>query len=553
MIAAEEGTLLAACSAALRAASPPLAESGTIRLHTLFSRPRPVRSLYPLAHVDIVSDAEPVSTWLEHVVVTAAWKPAATGSERLNYALELYVYTLPAQRAALVYVSKLDTTGYGPASVPARVRAHLPAPQKHAPSLTAVLTAGALEYFASRTHWTASPTPVDHVSTHVLARAQAAYLFPTSETQGRKHVLSDTTLIRWWRAVLSDVVYRRRIAVPKERVDAYYVIPGYSRLDSHPLVPLVAPMANKNMPEDRDGRAAMAQWVYGHPYTRRGAQTDDLPPLPLHAHVNETRFTSMPKCPALQRRTIATLVPVFPDDPKGRFVDELCSLAHEPGKLIHIDAPGKRTTVEREVLSECTMLERTSPDGFWERLGFRQECNSGSAVGVFFVGTSALDIPSSAASATEGTVRKDGSDAEKKDVPATIPCDVPATSLGDATVKYRRETPAAQPYALPHPVLDDLLLKHVLQDACTWSEPTEAEALTRRLFEAVDRAQRRKSGAHDQSGELAGYGRMWGYVGLEQTPAQMITTAEAAAAHTTPAVREANAPNVLSVKRKKRS
>ena len=73
MIAAEEGTLLAACSAALRAASPPLAESGTIRLHTLFSRPRPVRSLYPLAHVDIVSDAKPVSKWLGHVVVTAAW------------------------------------------------------------------------------------------------------------------------------------------------------------------------------------------------------------------------------------------------------------------------------------------------------------------------------------------------------------------------------------------------------------------------------------------------------------------------------------------------
>lgn len=493
-------SLCTALRRALDAHAPALSEAGHLRIHTLFSRPLLIRSLYPLAHIHPTDACQgaPVDVWQEQVLVTAAWKPEE-GEERLAYALELYVYTLPEQSAALVYVSKLDTTGYGPRTHPPRIRAHLPT---KVPSLTSTLTSTTMDYFASRMHWTrANTAQVQHVSVHVLARAQGAYLFPSSASQTNKRVLSDAALIRWWHACLSDVVRKRHDQGP---VDAFYVIPGYQRLDSHAIVPL--------------SEASLALWQYGHPYSEKGCGRDanDLPPLPLHAARYETRASSASLTPALQARTLATLIPVFPDDPKGRYVNELCGTAHEPGFLLKIPKDQKPTPEQREAMSERQALEKVTVDAFWEQMGFRQECSSGNAVGVFVVGTSTKEA---------------------------------CVSTAPASVE-------AQPLSLPHPLLPHLMLEHLQQDACVWSDAAQATRLTQQFYEGVDRALRRKGGASTQPNHqgLVGEGTVWVTLPLAAVSPDQVAQAETRACEVLPAARGTEAPvRVLSVKRRRRT
>ena len=468
--------LLTWCQEALERRPPLVGEDGTLRIHTLFSRRRPIRSLYPLAHVHATETSESnekddgaVPTWQEHVVVLAAWSPPGEAL-RLAYALELYVYTLPRERSAVVYVSKLDSSGYGPQAPCAHVRKYVkdtaavttdPATSALGAtmplSLTAALTIAVLTYFASREHW---PDLVDHVSLHVLARAQHAYLFPSSEQHPGKRVLSDAALIRWWHTCLSEVVLfaRHQLAT---RVDPFYVIPGYERLDSHAIVPLARP--------EQVHISARAHWHYGYPYSARGAGVADVeqvPPLPLHACTWEHRYKPPRDRPAaLAARVIPTLIPVFPDDPKGRFLHEQASTAHAPGvscpQAIMQCKPAP-TPAQRDAMHERYVLERLSVDGFWQRMGYRQECCSGNAVGIFVVGIT--------------TTCRD------HHLQLTHPCTPPTDVVA----------PPAQACALPHPMLDDIVLKYMMQDTCTWNVPADAAHCTRRLYDAVDRALRRK-------------------------------------------------------------
>ena len=378
-------SLLGACTAALQRTFP-LQEAGRVRVQTSFSRPYPVRSLYPLAHIhptdghaSRASDA--LAVYKEHVVVTATWTPTG-GEERMMYAIECYVYTLPACGAGLFYVAKLDSTGYGPRVVPER--AHLPETYRDTPSIATALTAATVAYFASRTHWRSMPH-ITHVSVHVLARAQAAYLFPSSPDNPRKRALSDAALIRWWRACLSEAIAQLRDAHPADQVHAYYLIPGYARLDSHPLVPLV-PTDAPSAVAGRDAAVHAAGWVYGHPYSPAGAGEAVRPALPLHPRDEEQR--SVHTNEAQRRVSLATLIPVFPDDPKGRFINELCSSAHEPGKRVAGDHVAGISSAHRDAMLERQALDRLDVDRFWESMGFRQECSSGNAVGVFVVSVS---------------------------------------------------------------------------------------------------------------------------------------------------------------------
>lgn len=114
-------TLRKALARALETHAPALSESGCLRLHTVFSRPLLVRSLYPLAHIH-PSDActppdAPAHVWQEQVLITAAWRPD-DGDERLAYALELYVYTLPSRvRPSSTFLNSIP-----PATVLERIR-----------------------------------------------------------------------------------------------------------------------------------------------------------------------------------------------------------------------------------------------------------------------------------------------------------------------------------------------------------------------------------------------------------------------------------------------
>ena len=584
-------TLLETLSEALSAHPPPLATGGTLRLHTLTSTPRSVKSLYPLAHIhptslDACRQQVPVSAWLEHLFVTATWTPEDSDDSVLIYALEAFLYTLPEHGSAVLYISKLDSTGWGPRSIPSSLRAALhakvlPTGKSYGATLTANLTSAFARHFSSFRHWEADT--VHHVSIHILARSQPAYLFPSSPENKNKKVLSDAGLIKWWSQVMSHTVVDTR---SKDATDsrAFYLIPGYNRLESHVLLPLPP------TPDQSQDLVASAGWVYGWPYSLAGSASsspDDLPPLPLHWRNSKVaRATASTAQPAVtdphadgydpkRVRTIPTLMPHFSDDPKTRFMDELQRDAHEhagwkrtpagpegngngggaqssaqptsedtaslkrpptteggdedePSKRVKVDEtkPSSDTTsstsssstpltILRGQMVERRALDDLSVDEFWERMGFRQECCAGNAVGVLVcLFTRAPPV-----------------DWEPK-----------------VAVK-------PLPLSLPHPLIQDTVFKQLMRDVCLWNDHTEAVTLTRAWAESVDRAIRRKGGwlasaAASEDVERVGEGVIWADVSLPAPTEEQLKLAQA---ETVAPPVTAAPTNVLSVKRKKKA
>ncbi|TKY87776.1 hypothetical protein EX895_003357 [Sporisorium graminicola] len=611
-------SLLATIRTALDASPPAVAEPGTLRLHTLFSIPRQVKSLYPLAHIhpldlEYNKKAATIGALEEQIFVTASWAPlpshnveqaaakAATDDAQgadtrpapkqtatdtaaplLILAMELYLYTIPELGSAVLYVSKLDSSGYGPKAIPTPLREALSGQvfadaTRFGSTLTATLSSAVTQHFSSFRHWdqpdhiSTSTVTVSHLSVHILARSQRAYLFPSSPENKDKKVLSDGGLIKWWRAVMSDVVVTTRDGsspvrksgdMKGEVIDAraYYVIPGYNKMESHPLVPLV-----------REGGSAadrvlnQANWTYGHPYSSGGADCSsaDLPPLPLHWQTSSF-ILSQSAPPKVQTdpeasdydpkkvRTVPTLMPHFSDDPKTRFLDEMARDAHEHsgwkkktvtsngngqaqaqvstqqekenGIEEQVDVSelkgqeGKDQTEEKEskkraasddapqnesekraktdsapsssgvplITLRALMRERQAMDDlpideFWERMGFRQECCSGNAVGVLVIlFTRQPPSSSSPPISTQGMER--------------------------------------QPLSLPYKVLGDLVFKSLMKDTCEWNKVTLARQLTESWFQGVDREVRRKGGVaqflggkeeQENEGKLIGQGTIW--------------------------------------------
>jgi regulator of Ty1 transposition protein 109 len=487
---------------------------GKIRLHILFSTPRPAKDLYPFAHVDTgdagnLHLAQPVEAYVEHIIMTASYTGEGQEQGRLMYALECFLYTLPKHKSSLLYVSKLDSSGWGPTTVPKHLQALLlespgqeDALWDSSSSITRVITKAFLSYFASLSHWsndTRLPA-VGHISIHILARAQGAYLFPNSNDNKGKHILSDGALIKWWRSVMSSVVcgVRRR----GRSIDArpFYIIPGYDRLESHELLPLPPPRPSQYEPKDRmpaDGQAlAEAGWVYGHPYSPAGASIDaNLPPLPLSGPSFATSNN-----PDFDSRRIAMLLPYFPDDPKSRFIVEIArdsyefaalpkrkaeeneENGHEPKKAKVISEGGGGQAekadpsvvtstsvglVELKARRETRALDAVTPDEFWQRMGFRQECCAGNAVGVF---------------ACLFTRAEDGN--------------------GNKADKESSEGMCSQSLALHDPLIPDLIRKHLMRDACDWSLQEESKELTKAWDEGVERAARRKGGMDHAKGSV---------------------------------------------------
>lgn len=607
MSSAREGSLLSTIEAALRQEPPCVASSGSLRLHALFSIPRQVKTLYPLAHIhpldlDKCRQRAPITAYLEQIFVTASWTAdddsQSPKSPILILALELYLYTLPAYGSAVLYISKLDSSGYGPASIPSAVRGPLSrsvfgetSTQTFGNTLTATIASAATRHFTTFRHWNASAEhdsaphiDVNHVAVHILARSQQAYLFPSSPENKNKKVLSDGGLIKWWRDVMSHVIVHSRERAQEQETDtrAFYVIPGYSKLESHPLVPLVSPHNDPTFP--RHQLLQSSNWVYGHPYSPAGADCspDDLPPLPLHW---KTSAFVQPSAPAVQTdatapdydpatvRTVPTLMPHFSDDPKTRFLDETARDAHEhagwkrkPVEHTHSEQDAKHSKAESNEVSvppankitaqasstvgnggaggvplvaiRASMRERASLDDlpvdeFWERMGFRQECCSGNAVGVIVC------------------------------LFTRRPAQLDHTEESSASVGMER-----QPFSIPHKVLSDLVFHRLMRDVCEWNKELNAVELTRSWFVGVDREIRRKGGvtqsdsardAADAEETFIGKGQLWLDVALIGPSRAMLdqakeqtTTAAGQSTNGTSAAPNNTGANVLSVKRKKK-
>lgn len=508
------------------------AARGRVRLQVLFSVPRQARELYPYAHVDALDASKTarshsIEAYVEQVFMTASYaEEGADGQERLTYALECFLYTLPKQRAAVLYVSKLDSSGWGPRLAPRHLQPFLTqqsrdasssaaAPLQASTSITRVITEAFLRHFACLDHWAADDRlpRVEHLSLHILARAQGAYLFPSSNENATKHILTDGQLIKWWRSVVSSVVARAK----DNHLDArpFYIIPGYDRLESHQLLPLLS---------------GDSEWVYGHPFSRKGAglsENETLPPLPLAGPTfgGPSVGNGLTAVPLLSANHIATLLPHFPDDPKSRFIAELARDAHEhasafPAKRradgvsqearrstplrrsatpstpppsssrragsrsgTSSPSPVKLTSSQRQSMRERLALDQVSADEFWARMAFRQECCSGNAVGVFvalFTRRHASDTMNGAASTGTEMVRSvSGSGNTGRSMPG-------------------------QPLSLPHTILQDIIFKRLMIDACDWSKADESAELTRSWEQAIGQAIQRKGNLKLVLGEQRG-------------------------------------------------
>lgn len=314
-------------------------------LHVLVSAPRRYSGLFPYA------TARPRLYAQDVLVLLSEQSPTLDAPRVLVAAIEAAVYNIPATSSAVIYISKVDSTGQGVQ-----------------PSPTARLVRALLTYYIEPA---TRPFAAQHIWVHLFARAQNQYLFPNSGEHAGKRVLSDVRLCAWWKRIFADVA--REIAArpaphAPEKVGLYYVLPGYDELEARQAL------------GELSASAVDPQWTYGHPYS----QTDI--PLPYQSSGKEKD----------SRRNLGQFIPSFDDDPKARFMDEIaCTTAVDgvksPPRKRSRTATGSSTEEagrdgeEKRIHGELGVV---SPDDFWERMSFRQECISGAVTGFFIAGFS---------------------------------------------------------------------------------------------------------------------------------------------------------------------
>ncbi|ODN77136.1 hypothetical protein L202_05667 [Cryptococcus amylolentus CBS 6039] len=317
-------------------------------------------------------------------------------------AISAYLYTFPSPSSspsspssppAILYISKVDSSGYSSPSAPLPHTRHL---------IRSFLT-----FFIS-TH--------PYLRVQLFARAQKQYLFANSGEGGGKKVLGGMGLCKWWKGVYEESVSafaEARAQAQKEKekegaeigrdVKLAFILPGYDQSEAHSLLGPGRPLP------------AGIAWSYTPPF---------LTPV-VGGSEKETEVG------------LAGLIPSLPDDPKTRFLEELvdgvprlrgapASVAaaaaapipaptattstspspsstsparHQPQAQKEKDHTSRKTRETRETehdLSQRThaqaCLAKVGMAEFWERMGFRQECASGDVTGFFSLET--LPLPS---------------------------------------------------------------------------------------------------------------------------------------------------------------
>ncbi|KAL1692831.1 histone acetylation protein-domain-containing protein [Schizophyllum commune] len=330
-------------------------------LHLLVSAPRKTNGLYPFAH------PRP-RAYLQDILILASEQATPDAPRLIVTAIEANVYVVPATSCAVLYVSKVDSSGQG-----AR------------PSPTSRLVQRLVKYYADPA---TRPVKARHLWVHLFARAQNQYLLPNSvEFEGKKP-LSDIRLCAWWKRVLRDA-YKDVEGAKDLARRAWHILPGFNELEA--LNALGAT------------RSEADPWVYGHPYE----QTDIPLPCPRDEH------------------HLGHFIPSFEDDPKSRFVDDIAYTtegeikspikkrqrtesttdgSHKPTSRAGKPASYSLATKEEKEKANsedptARELRKVSPAEFWERMSFRQECVSGAITGFFVL---AFSCPSSALPPDDG-------------------------------------------------------------------------------------------------------------------------------------------------------
>ena len=333
------------------------------------------------------------------------------------------LYHIPSTSNAILYVSKVDSTGQGarPSPTSTLVQAFLTYFAK--PSLRPVRLRGSVSGSGSGSTTGINLGPGTTLWIHLFARAERQYLFPNSANHEQKKPLKDFQLCAWWRRVISQVVSdmardekkdgntsvasegggREGRAVEEEdreqakRAKLFYVLPGLEELEAIQKLglPLVSP------PRGPEGEKFEPRWIYGHPYSQSE--------IPLPCKVPGVIGGS-------GERNLGQLIPWFDDDPKSRFIDEIAYTTQVDGMGTYSPKRKRRRTTavtedgasanstlgrtdengrekedghqvhkekEKETKKVLGELGKVSADEFWERMSFRQECVAGALTGFF--------------------------------------------------------------------------------------------------------------------------------------------------------------------------
>jgi regulator of Ty1 transposition protein 109 len=295
----------------------------SFHVHVLISAPQRTNGLYPFATPRV-----PKVCFQDVLVILSE----ETAKPRVIVAgIQATVYNSPQTSSAILYVSKVDSTG-----------------QASAPSPTALLVRSFVKYYVDPK---TRPLDATYLWVQLFARAQDQYLFLGSKDCQGKKPLGDAKLCGWWRSCLARVV--QDIEGDEDaRVRMFYVLPGYSEKEAEDMLRI-------------GGGKVEMKWEYGHPYSQK-----EVPmPCPIPSGGEDTE----------DGRNLGRFIPYFDDDPKSRFLDEI-------GYSTELRSPQKKKKTEKEEpnrpLGEMT---RVSTDEFWERMSFRQECVSGAVTGFFTV------------------------------------------------------------------------------------------------------------------------------------------------------------------------
>lgn len=338
----------------LLAALAKLPGTREFHLHVLVSSPRKHAALYPFAH------PRPRS-YLQDILILLSEQATPDAPRILVAAIEASVYNIPVTSCAILYISKVDSTG-----------------QSTHPSPTAALVRSLLVFYGDPA---TRPVAADNLWIHLFARAQGQYLFPNSSEYAGKRPLSDVKLCAWWKLMLSEVAEELHVRTQlKAAIKLYYVLPGYSEFEAtHSLKFASASMA----------ASAPYPWTYRHPYSQSEI------PLPCPADRDSAG-----------KQNLGRFIPSFEDDPKSRFMDEIAYTTDvegiksperkRPRTKSHSDgSPPTRPAVGEEKEPQYGKddlplgeLGKVTPDEFWERMSFRQECIAGAVTGFFTLGMS---------------------------------------------------------------------------------------------------------------------------------------------------------------------
>ena len=348
-------------------------------------------------------------------------------------ALEAYIYDVPTTSSCLVYISKVDSTGYSPDSTSEASGAESKK-RKRLPPTTYFLLKAFLSFYhplpTSKSLHVHRPHHHKYAYVQLFARSANQYLFPNSILGDGKKVLGGIKLCKWWKRVFEGIV--ADVNQPssegndehKTKLKTYltYYLPSYEHLEARSLL---------DIPSTIPTAGTMPQWLYLPPGDP--ALSSLLFPPTSTKTVDDAANNR-------KARALAMLVPTFEDDPKARFLVELVinnsirkmragrpkriapelddqdqdeskrqridgkekeridnarDLSQPPpvDQASSVDPPvssaikeiqEKRRTDERRLRQEdAAALASISWDNFWTRMGYRQECISGDVTGFF--------------------------------------------------------------------------------------------------------------------------------------------------------------------------